>query len=264
MNARFGSREAKDSSGPMVKTGSARRETEPAAATDIVQVAGIVDESEARMLLDAGVDWLGIPLRLAVHHEDVDDAEAADIVRRVGMQPFTLITYLDRAADIAKLCQRLNVSRVQLHGSIHPRELRELRDCAPDLVVLKSIVVRAGDTEAPCALVERFTPYVDAFITDTYDPVTGASGATGLTHDWRVSRAIVASTTRPVILAGGLRPDNVADAIRAVRPAGVDVHTGIEQSNGRKDPLLTQAFVAHARAAFNTYRTGPAEKPRRI
>jgi len=76
---------------------------------------------------------------------------------------------------------------------------------------------------------------VDALILDTYDPMTGRHGATGQTHDWSISRQIVAQIRTPVILAGGLTPDNVAEAIRTVRPWAVDVHTGVEDADGTRN-----------------------------
>ena len=82
-------------------------------------------------------------------------------------------------------------------------------------------------------------------------PPTGACGATGRTHDWSVSRKLVELSSRPVILAGGLMPDNVRQAIQQVRPAGVDAHTGVEGPDGRKDPAPIRRFVAEARAAFH-------------
>jgi phosphoribosylanthranilate isomerase len=84
------------------------------------------------------------------------------------------------------------------------------------------------------AKVSKLSPFVDAFITDTFDPRTGASGATGKTHDWRVSRRLVEISARPVILAGSLTPENVTRAILEVRRAGVDSHTDVEDSRGRK------------------------------
>jgi phosphoribosylanthranilate isomerase len=95
---------------------------------------------------------------------------------------------------------------------------------------------------------------VDAYITDTFDPETGASGATGKTHDWRVSRRVVGQSPRPVILAGGLTPANVRDAILAVRPAGVDAHTGLEDASGRKSGEKVKKFVGGAREAFRLMR----------
>jgi phosphoribosylanthranilate isomerase len=91
---------------------------------------------------------------------------------------------------------------------------------------------------------------VDAFITDTYDPRTGRRGATGLTHDWSISATLVQLLDRPLWLAGGLTADNVADGVRATRPAGVDAHTGVEDPRtGRKDPARMRAFVANAVAS---------------
>jgi phosphoribosylanthranilate isomerase len=84
------------------------------------------------------------------------------------------------------------------------------------------------------AKVSKLSPFVDAFITDTFDPRTGASGATGKTHDWRVSRRLVEISARPVILAGSLTPENVTRAILEVRRAGVDSHTDVEDSRRRK------------------------------
>lgn len=92
------------------------------------------------------------------------------------------------------------------------------------------------------------------FITDTFAPETGASGATGRTHDWLVSRRLVTLSERPVILAGGLTPGNVRRAILEVQPAGVDVHTGVEDTSGRKSGEKVTAFVAEARAGFEAVR----------
>lgn len=95
--------------------------------------------------------------------------------------------------------------------------------------------------------------WVDAFLLDTFDPVTGASGATGKIHDWGISRRLVEISTRPVILAGGLTPLNVRQAILMVRPAGVDVHSGVENHNGNKNRQRVKKFVSEAREAFKSF-----------
>jgi phosphoribosylanthranilate isomerase len=116
--------------------------------------------------------------------------------------------------------------------------------------VLKSLIVTDSSTGQLAGEIHEFGSLVDAFITDTKDPATGAIGATGKVHDWAVSRALVDLSPVPVILAGGLNPGNIATAIDTVRPAGVDVHTGVEGPDGRKDPDLVRQFLARARNAF--------------
>ena len=223
---------------------------------DIIQIAGILDAAEARLLAGAGVDWLGFPLRLDVNAEDVTEAQAARIIRGLPEAvEGVCITYEQDAAAIAQLCSDLAVRTVQLHGDIELEQLRRLRAGVPGLFIIKSLVVETGNHAELEDLAARLGPLVDAFITDTYDPTTGARGATGKTHDWGVSRRLVDVTAQPVILAGGLTSDNVAAAIRAVRPAGVDAHTGVEGPDGRKDADKVRRFVAEARTAFGE---GPA------
>ena len=217
----------------------------------IVQIAGIRGLEEAGMLLAAGVDWLGFPLRLERHDEDLPDGEAAAIIASLGIgERAVLITYLERAAEIAGLAGRLGCRRVQLHGDITAAETRRLREFRAGLFLIKALVVRPGNLEALLRDVREFGPSVDAFITDTWDPQTGARGATGKAHDWAASRRIVEEAPRPVILAGGLTPENVGRAILRVRPAGVDAHTGVEAPDGAKDPARVRAFVEEARRAF--------------
>jgi len=222
---------------------------------DFIQVAGILDEQEAQMLVDCGVRCLGFPLRLPVHPEDLSEAEAARIIRATRPPARGVaITYQDDADDIARFTDYLGASIVQLHGDISPGELRRLRLLRPALAVIKSLVVGERTSERLIAQMEDTSELVDAFITDTFDPQTGASGATGKTHDWKVSRAIVHVSPKPVILAGGLDPDNVREAILAVAPAGVDAHTGLEDASGRKDRARVLRFVTEARNGFQLVR----------
>lgn len=202
------------------------------------------------MLVECGVDFLGFPLRINVHDEDISEEGAGKIIRSLLPPHFgVLITYLSTARDITSLCETLGASIVQLHGQVAPAELVRIREARPLLRVIKSIVIREG-AELPTGVIDMMGDFVDAFILDTFDPATGASGATGKTHDWQLSRRIVEYSPHPVILAGGLTPENVGTAIRQVRPAGVDVHTGVENADGRKDRGRVQAFVARAREAF--------------
>ena len=223
----------------------------------IVQIAGVRSDAEARLIEECGVGYLGFPLRLPVHAEDVSEAEAARIIR--GIAPpaqAVLITYLDDPEEIAALCAVLGVRIVQLHGDVAAAALRRLRARDPGLAIVKSLVVGRKDPSALEADVREMSPLVDAFLTDTWDPASGASGATGKTHDWRVSRRLVELSPLPVILAGGLTPENVAAAIREVRPAGVDSHTGVEDASGGKSRAKVVRFVREAMEEFRRLESG--------
>jgi phosphoribosylanthranilate isomerase len=218
---------------------------------NIIQIAGIIDREEAEMLISAGVNWLGFPFRLPVNKEDISEENAAEII--ASLKPphaGVLITYLQTAEEIVQLCRKLQTNTVQIHGQILLSEMQKLRSLMPQFFVIKSLVVRENNLAELARQAEQFQPWVDAFITDTHDPATGADGATGKTHDWNISRRLVEISSKPVILAGGLTPENVRQAILTARPAGVDAHTGVEDATGRKCPKKIAVFVSEARKAF--------------
>lgn len=220
-----------------------------------IQIAGVHDPDEALLLARLGVDSIGLPLRLAVHAEDCTEAEAARIVSALpGGVAAVCITYLVEPAEVDALCASLGVGAVQLHADVQPAALAELRARRPDLFIIKSVVVHPDAGPAALRGLKRnalaLAAHCDALLTDTADPATGATGATGKTHDWDVSRRLAEVSPVPLVLAGGLCPANVREAIRAVRPAGVDAHTGVEGPDGRKDPALVAGFVAEARSGF--------------
>lgn len=217
----------------------------------IIQIAGIIDLEEAQMLMELGIEYLGFPLRLPVHKEDLSEEEAAEIIKYINPpHKAVLITYLNKADEIIAFCDKLNVKNVQLHGPINLEELRKIKSFRPDIEVIKSLVIHKDNLPELEVIVRTHSQYIDMFITDTYDPTTGASGATGKTHDWNISKHLINISPKPVIIAGGLNPDNVRQAIIETKPAGVDVHTGIEAANGRKDVELTKKFIKESLEAF--------------
>jgi phosphoribosylanthranilate isomerase len=218
----------------------------------LIQIAGVVDKAEATMLMNAGVHYLGFPLRLPVNKEDLTEDEAVEVIKIISLpQKAVLITYLDKATEIIEFCKKLNVGIVQLHGKISVEELEKTKSLNPDLEIIKSLVVAGNNYDELKNLVETTSPFVDAYITDTFDPATGAEGATGKIHDWKISKKLVGISPKPVIIAGGLNPANVRQAIIEIKPAGVDVHTGIEDVSGRKDFELVKRFVEESLEGFS-------------
>jgi phosphoribosylanthranilate isomerase len=217
----------------------------------LIQIAGVIDKEEAVMLMNAGVDNLGFPLRLPVNKEDLTEDEASEIIKIITPpHNAVLITYLSNAKEIIKFCDKLGVNIVQLHGNISKVELEKLKTFRPELEVFKSLVVTKNNYSELENMVHSLSEFIDAFITDTFDPITGAEGATGKTHDWNISKKLVEISPKPVIIAGGLNPSNVKKAIMEIHPAGVDVHTGVEDISGRKDYELVKIFVEESKEGF--------------
>ena len=218
---------------------------------NIIQIAGVRNQTDLDILLSCGVDYIGFPFRLSHHREDISEQEAARLIEL--LQPTSkavLITYLGEAAKIQALSEYLKVKTVQLHGDISLKQLRILKEKAPHIEIIKCLIIGIENWFGLEDCIEQYSPFIHAFITDTLDRESGAQGATGKTHDWEISRRIVERSPKPVILAGGLNPTNVKQAIEQVRPAGVDAHTGLEKSRGNKDEKKVRAFITNTRQTF--------------
>jgi phosphoribosylanthranilate isomerase len=212
-----------------------------------VQVAGITSARDALLVAEAGADAVGFTIGLPKGAPDDTPPEAAAAAVR-ALPPFVtpvLITYRSEAEEVARLLEAIGARTVQLHGGASEEAVARLRALVPGVKVVRVVHVTGPEAVAEATTIAD----ADALLLDTFDPITGRRGATGKTHDWRISAAIVRSVRVPVILAGGLRPENVAEAIRTVQPWGVDVHTGVEDAWGRLDPARLQAFLAAVAAA---------------
>jgi len=210
-----------------------------------VQIAGVSSLDEALAAARAGADALGFTVRLPHGvHDGLTEEKARGII--ATLPPFVArvaITYVDNAREAAELCRFLGVDTLQLHGDFAAGEIPLLRAAQPHLKIIRAVCVTGEEAIAAAVQLQR---RVDALILDSFDPATGRRGATGRTHDWGISREIVRRAAVPVILAGGLRPENVAEAVRTVEPWAVDVHTGVEDDNGGRDLARLRAFIAAA------------------
>lgn len=213
-----------------------------------VQIAGVSSLEEALTAEEAGADALGFTVRLPTGvHDGLTEAKARDLIAR--LPPFissVAITYVSNARDAVELCRYLGVMVLQLHGDFPLGELRMIRAALPHLKLIRAVHVTGPEAIGRARALER---QVDAIILDTYDPASGRGGATGKIHDWTISRQIVAAVRAPVILAGGLTPDNVVEAIQTVSPWGVDVHTGIEDADGTRNLIKLRSFILRAKGA---------------
>lgn len=210
-----------------------------------VKICGVTSPAEAQLAERHGAHAIGVLVgRVHAASDFVEPAVAIQISR--SLPPFiaaVLVTHLEDPEAIVRLAESTSFPVLQLHSDLPAATLRELRTrLAPRKIIGKVSV----DGEAAVEQASQIAPFVDAIVLDSRDRATDRVGGTGMVHDWSISARIASSSMVPVILAGGLTPENVAQAIGAVKPWGVDVNSGVESSDGRKDGARIRRFVAAA------------------
>jgi phosphoribosylanthranilate isomerase len=226
-----------------------------------IQVAGVSTLEEALFCKSVGIDAVGFTLGLPDGpHDGLTQEKAGAVVSQLpaGLLP-VVITYMDSAYEVCELATIARAAAVQFHGGISEEELMLFRKMCPDVRIIGRVTVVGEDSIKEAASFRP--PLWDAIILDSFDPRTGRKGATGLSHDWSISARIVKAASVPVILAGGLNPDNVAEAIRTVRPHGVDAHTGLEDKNGTRSLDKIRAFATAALEALRGLNPRPLSIP---
>jgi phosphoribosylanthranilate isomerase len=209
-----------------------------------VKICGITNEDDALFAVAMGADAVGFIF--APSPRQVAAQAVYDITRRLPPEVLTVGVFRDELPSrVIEIAHRSNVKAVQLHG----RETRE-----QTIEIAKSIrwVIKAFGSDSP------HLTQADQYGTDLV-MLDAPSPGSGKVFDWNLA-ADVPDSMR-LILAGGLDPDNVADAIQIVEPWGVDSASGVEASPGKKDPTKVRRFIANARAAAPTPYLGPDELP---
>ena len=204
-----------------------------------VKVCGFTDGADLRAAVEAGADAVGVITEVPVDtSREVDPARAADLLADVP--PFvtgTLVTMPSSAERAVELVRTIGPDAVQLHGEWTPDELRFIRAETERKVLL------AVDATDPVRA-EEFDGVADALVVDSTRE--SGAGGTGETHDWAATGDLAERLTVPVVLAGGLTAENVAEAVRVADPFAVDVASGVERIEGRKDHNAVARFVTNA------------------
>lgn len=208
------------------------------------KLCGIRSESDLRTAVEAGADAVGFICGVTHFSEDALTGSRARQLAAL-VPPFVsrvLVTHLEEAADIVRVAELIGADTIQIHGLVTPATVRQVRDTAGGRRIVQAVHVTGPES---IDTARTAAANCDAVLLDSRTATR--LGGTGETHDWSISAAIVKTLTelaRPVILAGGLNPTNVAEAIATVRPYAVDVNSGVENSTGDKDPAACAAFVA--------------------
>jgi phosphoribosylanthranilate isomerase len=209
-----------------------------------VKICGITSEDDALFAVAMGADAVGFVF--APSTRQIAAQQVFDITRRLPPEVLTVGVFRDELPSrVVEIAHRSGVKAVQLHGRETPEQTAEIAR------QIRWVIKAFPATSVDLAGADRYG--TDLVLVDAPSP------GSGRVFDWGLASEVPDSVR--LILAGGLTPDNVADAIGAVEPWGVDVSSGVESSPGRKDPTLVRRFIANARAAAPTPYLGPDDLP---
>jgi phosphoribosylanthranilate isomerase len=214
-----------------------------------IKICCIQSEGEARLAIAAGADALGLVGTMPSGPGPIDDELIAAIAARVPPPVATfLLTSETEAEAIIAHARRCRTNTLQLVDRVAEEVYPLLRLALPGIKLVQVIHVAGEESVAEAVAAAA---HADALLLDSGQPHAAIKvlGGTGRVHDWALSRRIVEAAPCPVILAGGLRADNVGRAIAAVRPFAVDLCTGVRRADYSLDPAKLTPFVAAVAAA---------------
>jgi phosphoribosylanthranilate isomerase len=222
-----------------------------------IKICANTSLEDARLAAEAGADAVGFVF--APSRRQVTAQQAAEIGASLPPDPTQLGIFMQHTFDeIVAMTRHAGLHGIQLHGEFDPWLTEELRrEFGHRQFLMQTLHWRVDDeaSASEATLLEQYAAVsrqgvVDAVLLDA--KTSTAAGGTGRTLPWKRLRDVLSSEPRGlrVVLAGGLRPENVAEAIGTLRPWGVDVASGVEQMPGKKDPVRVEAFIRNARNAF--------------
>ena len=186
-----------------------------------VKICGITNREDALLAVDLGADALGF-IFVSSSPRYIQPTIASNIIKELPPFITTVGVFVDPSEEeISSVIQQSGITSVQLHGNESPQFCTKMQ-----ITVIKAFRV---DKNFQVSGLSKYE--VSSFLLDTY--VEGSLGGTGKTFDWKT--AIEAKKIGKIILAGGLHPENIVEAIQVVQPYAVDVNSGVEQAPGRKD-----------------------------
>ena len=221
----------------------------------IIQIYEVTTPAEARALGAMGVDHIGVLVGDGSFPREQTIDKAGEIFAAIPSESkASLLSLSDDVDLIARITAALLPNILHLGAApehLSPAQLRTLKAEFPQVSLMRSIPVV---DESSIALARSYDGIVDWLLLDSYESGDRQIGALGVTHSWELDRRIIESVRIPTIIAGGLGPENVQDAICVARPTGVDSKTKTDKNDGThtKDLQKVSAFVTAARSANKT------------
>jgi len=208
-----------------------------------VKICGITREEDLAVAVAAGADAVGFLVGVPSSPRNLTLERAEMLLRQVPIFVDSVVVTAPQSINgLVEICERLKPSAIQIHGKKN-FDASEIRERIEDTRLIKTIYVTKEALQK--TVIEDFKTF-DAVLLDSF--TKGQYGGTGRVHDWTLSRQIKeAVAPLPVMLAGGLKPENVKEAILAVQPYAVDVASGVELRPAVKDHEKIRAFVENAK-----------------
>jgi phosphoribosylanthranilate isomerase len=218
----------------------------------LVQIYEVTSPEEASALARIGVDHIGVLVGKGNFPRERSYAATRQIFAAVPASAkklaLSLATHIEELAEIVKETRPDILHLGTRPDAFMPSQLAELKTFFPNLKIMRTIPVRG---ENDVAIAKAYEGIADFLLLDTWKSGEPEIGACGLVHDWAISRRIVSEVKTPVILAGGIGPENAAEAVRRVTPAGVDSKTKTDLPDGStKDLQKVRALVISGKAIW--------------
>ncbi len=212
----------------------------------IVKICAIKNIEDANKCLLCGADIIGLLIGQKHNSDDFISKETGkDIIKFIDKRCKTcLVTHLTNADEIIKLCKYLQNDFLQLHSNIDENQVKKIVNELPKLKLIRLIsILKNGEILTDISSIK----YVNYYIIDSIDLVQNKVGGTGIKSDWYKCAELIKILNKPTFLAGGLTAENVKDAIKIVKPFGVDVNTGCKNDLGQKDLYKIKQFIKNAK-----------------
>ncbi|MGE0232043.1 MAG: phosphoribosylanthranilate isomerase [Flavobacteriaceae bacterium] len=208
-----------------------------------IKICGLRDMHNLSVALDAGADMVGFVF-FPPSPRDIAPADARPLLEAARGRAVCVALVVDAGDALIDEAVAAGIGMLQLHGNETPARVREIRT-RTGLPVMKAVGVAAADD---LAALEAYIGVADRILLDAKPPKDATRpGGHGRAFDWRILAKLDPALS--FMLSGGLNPANVGAAIAAVRPAGIDVSSGVERAPGIKDEALIRQFIANAREA---------------
>ena len=207
-----------------------------------VKICGITRKEDLDAAVAAGVDAVGFVVGVASSPRNIALEKAEKLIRQVPPFVKSVLVTVPRGIDDFEIYEKLNPDAIQIHGeNLHTAA--SVRSKIPNTLLIGAVSAKLANA---LDVISKAAKIFDAVLLDSF--ANGRYGGTGIVHDWELSKRVKqAIHPKPLILAGGLTPENVAEAVRTVEPYAVDVSSGVERQPGIKDHQKIIDFIKNAK-----------------